>query len=235
MTNNRFTTANMKIFVGYDSTQDIAHKVCEYSIHKHQKDIEVIPLKQSELRKNGEYYRELDPLSSTEFSFTRFLVPHIMNYKGWCVFCDCDFVWLEDINNLFSLRDDKYAVMVVKHNYHPKKLIKMGNKIQSSYPRKNWSSLVLWNCSHPSNQKLTVEKVNTETGSYLHQFQWLKDEEIGELPVEWNWLSGWNSGAVPKAIHYTEGGPWLKGYEDCEYSYVWNEYHREYFLFKTNQ
>jgi len=225
----------MKVFVGYDTTQDIAYRVCEYSIRKHRKGVEVLPLNQNELSKNGNYYRKEDHLSSTEFSFTRFLVPHLMNYQGWCVFCDCDFVWLEDINNLFSLRDDKYAAMVVKHNYHPKKLVKMGNKIQSSYPRKNWSSMVLWNCSHPSNKELTVEKVNTKTGSHLHQFQWLTDNEIGELPVEWNWLAGWNSGAVPKVIHYTEGGPWLKGYEDCEYSYVWNEYYREYCFLKTNQ
>jgi len=225
----------MKVFVGYDTSQDIAYKVCEYSIRKHQKDVEVIPIKQNQLRESGDYYRKEDHLSSTEFSFTRFLVPHLMNYEGWCVFCDCDFVWLEDIHNLFKLCNDKYAVMVVKHNYNPKKLLKMGSKLQTSYPRKNWSSMILWNCNHPSNQKLTIEQVNNERGSYLHQFQWLRDEEIGELPVEWNWLAGWNSGAVPKTIHYTEGGPWLKGYENCEYSYVWNEYHLEYSIFKANQ
>jgi lipopolysaccharide biosynthesis glycosyltransferase len=218
----------MKVFIGYDFEQDIVYKVCKYSILKQNSDIKIFPLVQKELRDKGIYYRDFDPFSSTEFSFTRFLVPHLSNYKGWSLFCDCDFLWLEDIKNLFELCDEKYAVMVVKHNYIPKTLVKMNGKVQTNYPRKNWSSMVLWNCEHPSNKKLSLLNVNQKPGSYLHQFKWLDDNEIGQLPVEWNWLVGWNSGSKPKALHYTEGGPWFDNYKDCEYNYIWNQYYDEY-------
>ena len=218
----------MKVFIGYDSEQDIAYQVCKYSILKQNSDIKIFPLVQKELRDKGLYCRDFDPFSSTEFSFTRFLVPHLSNYEGWSLFCDCDFLWLEDIKNLFELCDKKYAVMVVKHNYVPKTSVKMNGKVQTNYPRKNWSSMVLWNCDHPSNKKLTIEKVNTYSGSYLHQFKWLNDYEIGEIPFHWNFLVGWNKDPNPKALHYTEGGPWIANCENCEYSDVWNKFCEEY-------
>jgi lipopolysaccharide biosynthesis glycosyltransferase len=218
----------MNVFVGYDSREDIAYRVCKYSILKHNSLVNVIPIIQKELRSEGLYYREIDALSSTEFSLTRFLVPHLSNYMGWSLFCDCDFVWLEDIQNLFDLCDNKFAVMVVKHNYKPKSLLKMDGKVQTIYPRKNWSSMILWNCEHPSNKKLTIQTINTCDPSYLHQFKWLKDDEIGEVPIEWNWLVGWNTGSIPKSIHYTEGGPWFDNCKDCEYNYIWNQYYGEY-------
>jgi lipopolysaccharide biosynthesis glycosyltransferase len=218
----------MKIFVGYDPKEDIAYQVCRYSISKHNPSTKVFPIIQQELKNLGLYYRDFDPLSSTEFSFTRFLVPHLSEHSGWSLFCDCDFVWLDDVQNLFNLCDDRYAVMVVKHDYVPKKLFKMDGKIQTLYPRKNWSSMVLWNCEHESNKKLSIKDINEKPGSYLHQFNWLIDDEIGEVPVEWNWLVGWNGGSEPKAVHYTEGGPWFENYKDCEYNYIWNQYHSEY-------
>jgi lipopolysaccharide biosynthesis glycosyltransferase len=218
----------MKVFVGYDPKEDIAYQVCRYSISKHNPSTKVFPIIQQELRNLGLYYRDFDPLSSTEFSFTRFLVPHLSEHSGWSLFCDCDFVWLDDVQNLFNLCDDRYAVMVVKHDYVPKKLFKMNGKIQTVYPRKNWSSMVLWNCEHESNKKLSINDINKKPGSYLHQFNWLVDDEIGEVPVEWNWLVGWNSRSEPKALHYTEGGPWLDNYKDCEYNSIWNQYHTEY-------
>lgn len=213
-----------KVFIGWDTREDIAYQVCEWSIKSRSNDVDVIPLVQKDLRTVGLYTRDIDPLSSTEFTFTRFLIPTIMNYKGWALFCDCDIIYLEDIQNLFDLADDKYAVMCVKHEYKVEEGIKMDGKLQTIYPRKNWSSVVLFNCGHPSNQKLTRELVNTETGKYLHRFAWLDDSEIGEIPHEWNWLVGVynepNDGS-PKAIHYTEGGPWFKNYRDCEYSKEW--------------
>lgn len=213
-----------KVFIGWDTREDIAYQVCEWSIKSKSNDVDVIPLIQKDLRTVGLYTRDIDPLSSTEFTFTRFLIPAIMNYKGWALFCDCDIIYLEDIQNLFDLADDKYAVMCVKHEYKVEEGVKMDGKLQTIYPRKNWSSVVLFNCGHPSNQKLTKELVNTETGKYLHRFAWLDDSEIGEIPHQWNWLVGVynepNDGS-PKAIHYTEGGPWFKNYRDCEYSKEW--------------
>jgi hypothetical protein len=220
----------MKIFVGYDSREDIAYQVCEYSIKKHNSDIDVVPLVQKDLRAVNLYWREADKLASTEFTFTRFLVPALMNYKGWAVFCDCDFAWTVDAKELFDLADPQYAVQVVKHEHTPSSNVKMDGCVQHLYPRKNWSSLILWNCGHPSNQQLTPDIVNKETGAFLHRFQWLKDEEIGELKPEWNWLVEWNkepNDGKPKVLHWTEGGPWFKNYRYCEYHTIWKTYLNE--------
>lgn len=220
----------MKVFVGYDIREDIAYQVCEYSIKKHQPLAEVIPLKQKELRESGIYTRAVDPLSSTEFTFTRFLVPYLTDYKGWAVFVDCDFVFVEDVKQLFDQADDKYAVMVVQHDYTPKEELKMDGCKQLPYPRKNWSSTILWNCSHPKNKAITPDIVNSQTGQYLHRFQWLDDSEIGNLKPEWNWLAGWYhepQDGTPKAIHYTEGGPWFKEYRRCPYHKIWKQNLRE--------
>jgi hypothetical protein len=217
----------MKVFVGYDAREDIAYKVCEYSIKKHQPTAEVIPLVQDDLRALGLYWREKDALASTDFSLTRFLVPALMNYQGWAVFCDCDFLWTDDIQKLFDLRDETKAVMVVKHDYTPVEGIKMDGQQQHIYPRKNWSSMILWNCGHPSNKYLVPDAVNAETPQFLHRFQWIRDHYIGEVDKEWNWLVNWYKDGTPKAIHYTEGGPWFDNYKDCDYAEVWNNYKLE--------
>lgn len=213
----------MTIYIGYDQREDDAYRVVCSSIRR-QCDRRIVPLVQSQLRDIGLYTRPVDHLASTEFSFTRFLTPMMNGYDGWALFIDCDMLFLESPDRLFDLADDKYAVMCVKHDYRPTSTIKMDGKTQHLYPRKNWSSVMLFNCAHPSNRNLTVDVVNTESGSFLHQMKWLKDEEIGELPKEWNWLAGWykepDDGA-PKLIHYTEGGPWFSGYEDCEYAAEW--------------
>lgn len=216
----------MKVFVGYDSREDIAFKVCEYSIKSRNSEIEVIPLKQNELREQEQYWRENDPLSSTEFTFTRFLVPHLMNYEGWALFCDCDFLFTIDVEEIFKQAQDQYAVMVVKHEYNPEAGIKMDGCVQHPYPRKNWSSLILWNCSHPANKTLTKDQVSSTSfdGAYFHRFSWLSDEQIGTLGHEYNWLVNWYKeprDGKPKVIHYTEGGPWFPNYEFCEYGYHW--------------
>lgn len=215
------------VYVGYDSREDLAYEVCKYSLEKHSPNIEVIPLKQSALRAEEKYWRHADPLSSTEFTFTRFLVPHLTGYEGWAIFCDCDFVWTTDVEELISQADPKYAVMVVKHNHTPPEGTKMDGCKQTTYPRKNWSSMILWNCSHPSNQRLTLDLVNSESGQFLHRFNWLEDHEIGELSAEWNWLAGWNQSprdGIPKVYHWTEGGPWFKNYRNCEYADIWWDY-----------
>jgi len=220
--------SNFNIYVGYDTREDIAYQVSKFSILQRSKNVSVIPLKLDDLKEKGLYWRGEDKLGSTEFTFSRFLVPELNDYKGWALFCDCDIIFLEDINNLFNLKDDKYAVMCVQHDYTPKEETKMDGKQQTLYPRKNWSSLVLWNCGHPSNQKISRELINNPetTGKYLHRFSWLKDEEIGAIPHYWNWLVGWykepNDGS-PKAIHYTEGGPWFENYRDCDYHQKWKD------------
>ena len=214
------------VFIGYDTREDVAYQVCEFQLKKNNPLANVQPLILNELRDKKLYWRGEDKLGSTEFTFSRFLIPELMNFKGWALFCDCDILFLDDIKKLFDMADEKYAVMCVKHDYTPKPGIKMDGKEQTIYPRKNWSSLVLWNCSHPSNRIVTKDFVNNPetTGKVLHRFSWLQDEEIGTIGHEWNWLVGWYKepeDGKPSAIHYTEGGPWFKEYRNCEYSDLW--------------
>jgi lipopolysaccharide biosynthesis glycosyltransferase len=214
----------MKVFVGYDPREDIAYQVCKHSILTKQPDADVRPLVQKELRDAGWYTRPKDKLASTEFTFTRFLVPELANFRGWAVFMDCDMILTTDIAELFAQADDKYAVMCVQHDYTPKEGMKMDGQKQTIYPRKNWSSVVLFNCAHPSNKVLDQDLVNSLeiNGAYLHRFSWLKDEEIGELDHTWNYLVGvYDDIETPKLIHYTAGGPWFENYRDCEFNELW--------------
>lgn len=215
----------LKVFIGYDSREDIAYQVARHSIlTRASVPIEVIPIKQSDLRQQGLYTREVDGLASTEFTFTRFFVPYLNKYTGPALFMDCDFLWLCDIKEVFDLFDPKYAVQVVKHNYQPKEHIKMDGQVQHLYPKKNWSSLVLWNCEHPANMALIPGLLNRAAGSTLHQFKWLREEEIGEISHQYNWLVDWYReprDGSPKAIHFTEGGPWFPEYKNVEYADLW--------------
>lgn len=222
-------TNAFKIFIGWDSREDIAYQVAKKSIEDRASiPVEIIPLKQRELRKSELYTRPKDKLASTEFTFTRYLVPHLADYKGWALFIDCDFLFLDDVAKLVEQIDNKYAIMCAKHSYTPMPGRKMDGQLQTVYPRKNWSSMMLINCEHPENVKnLTVESVNDESfnGAYFHRFSWLEDTEIGEVSHEWNWLVGWydeSCDGSPKALHYTEGGPWFDEYKDCEYAAEWN-------------
>ena len=225
----------LKIFVGWDSREDEAYEVCRESIlNTTNKPVDIIPIKQDRLRKNNWYWREPDTLGTTEFTFTRFLVPFLTDYEGWALFIDLDFVFKEDVANLFAQANDKYAVMCAHHDYTPKEAEKMDGQAQLPYPRKNWSSMVLWNCGHPSHKKLTLDLINNPdtTGAYLHRFSWLHDKQIGQISHEWNWLVGWYEepkDGTPKALHYTEGGPWFRGteYENCEYANDWLKVNRD--------
>ena len=215
-----------KIFcIGYDSKEDIAYRVCKQSLINHSSiDIKIIALKQFELRSKGFYFRNIDPLASTEFTYTRFLIPALMDFKGWAVFCDCDILFLYDVKFLFENLSNEKAIYCVKHDYSPSEKHKMDGKKQTLYPRKNWSSFIIFNCSHPSNKKLNIDVVNSQTGAYLHQFKWLKDQEIGSLDERWNWLEGWTSkhnNKKPFAVHYTRGGPWFDEWQDVEFAQEW--------------
>tara|TARA_B100000959_G_scaffold271626_1_gene319970 strand:- start:105 stop:782 length:678 start_codon:yes stop_codon:yes gene_type:complete len=216
------------IFIGYDSKEKVAFNVLAYSILKNStKPVSITPIYLPNIR--DDFVRERNNLSSTEFSFSRFMVPHLMNYKGWAVFMDCDQLMVGDVAELWRLRDDKYAVQLCKHDYTPKEDKKFLDQIQTKYEKKNWSSFMLMNCNKC--HELTPDYVNSATGLQLHQFKWLEsDELIGELPLEWNWLvdePGYNTKSKINNIHYTKGGPWFKEYANCSYSETWNEYHEE--------
>ena len=215
----------MPVYIGWDSREVEAYDVCVHSLVRHASaPVAVRPLIADELRQANLYWRPADPLASTEFTYTRFLVPALMDYQGWALFVDGDFLFTGDLAELWSLRDPRYAVMCVQHDYRPSETVKMDGRPQSVYPRKNWSSFVLWNCAHPSNRVVTPEIANTGTGAFLHRFTWLKDEEIGSIPGTWNWLEGWNTppeGSYPRGIHFTRGGPWFPEWQDVDYADLW--------------
>ncbi len=229
---------SINFFIGYDAKEDIAYRICKYSLLKRASTkVKVFSLKLDELIAKKLYTRTLDPLASTQFTYSRFLVPKLMNYTGWAVFCDCDFIFLDDVNNLIKNLDNSKALYCVQHDYTPKEKHKMDGQKQTIYPRKNWSSFILFNCSHPSTKNLTVETVNNENGAYLHQFKWCKNEEIGKLDERWNWLEGWTSNHnnnKPFAVHYTRGGPWFSEWQDVEYAKEWINERDEYLDKKFN-
>lgn len=215
----------LRVFVGWDSREDVAYRVCKHSLETHSSiPLQIVPLRQDVLRRRALYWRPLDPLSSTEFSFTRFLTPYLAGFTGWAVFVDCDFLFRKDIAGLLDYRDPTKALYCVQHNYVPNETTKMDGQTQTQYPRKNWSSFMLINCDHDQVRKLDPDRVNCETGLFLHRFQWLDDDAIGALPVTWNYLEGWhtkNHCIDPIAVHFTRGGPWFENFEDVEYADEW--------------
>jgi hypothetical protein len=227
----------MKCFIGYDERERVAYRVAWHSL-KETSGIEATPLDIRKLEACGLMHRPTDlrgvrydlPSNapcSTEFAVSRFLVP-ILGQSGWCLFADCDVVFLSDVKELLAYADDRYAVMVVKHDQKGSGT-KMDGQAQLSYPRKNWSSVMLVNCDHPANKRLSLDDVNRRRGFDLHQFYWLHDSEIGSLPYKWNWLVGVQP--MPDDVriaHFTLGGPFTPGWEGGPYDEIWTDAHARY-------
>lgn len=214
-----------KVFVGYDSREDIAWQVCRHSLLRNsEKAVNVIPLRQPVLRELGLYTRAPDSEASTEFSLTRFLTPYLAARGGWVLFCDCDFLFTSDVRSVFEQLDPAKALYCVQHDYTPAHRIKMDGKKQAVYPRKNWSSFMLFNCDHPDVRALTPAVVNSVSPAFLHRFEWIKkDSDIGALDLDWNFLEGEypKPRKTPRVIHFTNGGPWFEEWQNCDYADLW--------------
>ena len=210
----------IRVFIGYDPREAVTFSVLAHSIHvRASRPVSITPLMLSQL--NGVMTRERHPLQSTDFSFSRFLTPYLSGYQGWSLFMDCDMVMLEDIAELWALRDDRYAVMCVQHNHVPTEETKFLDQKQTKYEKKNWSSVMLFN--NDKCRALTPDYVNTASGLQLHRFEWLGDDNlIGALPERWNHLVDVNPHAEKRAVlHYTIGGPYFDKYEACDYAAEW--------------
>jgi lipopolysaccharide biosynthesis glycosyltransferase len=215
----------IKVFIGFDPREAVAYHVCCNSLIRHSS----APLSFTPLALNNlSSYQEMHSDGSNQFIYSRFLVPHLMNYSGWALFIDGDMILRDDIANLWALRDESKAVMCVHHNYKTKAPVKYLGSRNQDYPRKNWSSVVLWNCAHPANRAVTPEFVQEATGAQLHRFTWLTDDQIGQLPIEWNWLPD-ELGPNPEAklLHFTLGTPCFHEYADSPMAAEW---HRERML-----
>ena len=209
----------INVFIGFDEGEKVSYHILSESIRRQSSvPVSITPLCLSNI---PEFKRELQPNQSTEFAFSRFLVPYLSDYKGWSLFLDSDMMFRDDIKNLWDMIDKDKSIMCCKHDYIPKQNIKFRGAKNEKFEKKNWSSMMLFHnimCT-----KLTPEYVNTASGLELHQFKWLpNDFSIGKIPLEWNWLVGeydYNENA--KNVHFTLGGPYFKDYKDCDYADEW--------------
>ena len=210
-----------RIFIGYDDNEAVAFHVLAHSIMRHSSiPVTITPIVKRHM--SAFYGRERSNLESTDFSFTRFLTPYLCEYEGWAAFMDCDMLMLGDVAGLWELRDDRYPVMCVKHDYRPVEDTKFLGQVQTKYEKKNWSSVMLFN--NAKCRQLTPEVVAKESGLFLHQFKWLEsDEQIGEISNAWNYLVGEPvpRPESPQLVHYTLGGPYFEKYANCEFADEW--------------
>ena len=221
-----------RVYIGFDQREAAAYAVAEKTLKKHSPSAVVTPLKADRLAASGLLRRPQDRRGliydlpsnapcSTDFAISRFLVPHLAQ-TGWALFVDADVVFLADVAELFDQADQSKAVMVVKHNNGHVAGTKMDGQEQVLYPRKNWSSVVLWQCDHPANKRLSLQDVNERPGRDLHAFYWLADSEIGSLTPDWNWLVGVQEEPLfPKLAHFTLGGPFLPGWKGAQHDDLW--------------
>jgi len=212
--------SNISIVVGFDQREAVAYHVfCQSVIDKSSQPVQFLPLAENTL--SG--YKETHTDGSNKFIYSRFLTPFLMGYSGWAIFADGDMVCQADISELWALRDESKAVQVVKHHYQTKAIKKYLGNINENYPKKNWSSMILWNCMPQANSILAPEFIQGLTGSYLHRFPWLSDELIGDLPVKWNWLAiEYPENPNAKLIHYTLGTPCFSDYANESMSDSWH-------------
>ena len=215
----------IRVFIGYDSREAVVYHVCAQSIIRHTtQPVSLTPLALSTL--SG--YKERHSDGSNQFIYSRFLTPYLCEYKGWALFIDGDMLLRTDLSELWALRDESKAVMCVHHDYKTKTQSKYLGSKNADYPRKNWSSVVLWNCGHPANRDVTPSFIEGATGAQLHRFTWLSDDLVGEIPKVWNWLPdefGPNPDA--KLLHWTLGAPSFHEYADVPMA---DEWHRERLL-----
>ena len=213
----------INLYVGYDEREAIAYHVFCHSVIKNTSiPVKITPLVLSQLKEfNGTHQDR-----SNDFVYSRFLTPYLNEFDGWAIFADGDMICQADLKELIGMADPNKALMVVKHDYQTKASIKYLGNINENYPRKNWSSVILWNCSHPKHKILTPEFVSSQTGKFLHRFSWLDDNDIGELPVEWNWLAcEYEKNTDAKLIHYTLGTPCFKDFRDTDMAEIWYDYY----------
>lgn len=224
----------INVFIGYDIEETIAYHVCcESLIRTCSSPLAIHPLYIHSLPQIAsiEFAKNYPP--STQFVFSRFLVPYLMGYSGIALFLDGDMIINSDISSLFlqnKITND-WAVKVVKHDYKTSSSQKFKNTINLDYPRKNWSSVILWNCNHPANQILTPDYINNSTGSFLHRFGWLEDNQIGSLEKGWNVLADEENQETNLSkqhiYHYTLGTPCFSKYKNCQFSSNWHRYQKQ--------
>lgn len=228
-----------RVFIGWDPHESQAFNVARTSLLEHaamHHNIKRLSLDELQAAKlytrpthrlaNGQLFDAISEAPmSTGHAIGRFFVPYLCGYRGWALFTDGDVLFREDIARLFSVADERYAVMCVQHAPMPEAKEKKGGHVQLLYSRKNWSSVMLFNCAHPANEQLTIDLLNKWPGRDLHAFDWLEDEEIGELNPGWNYLVGVTQ-PMPDTVqlaHFTLGVPTVPGHERDPFADEWRQ------------
>jgi hypothetical protein len=213
----------VKLFYGFDPREAVgAHVFLQSVLQNTSSPVEAIALTPQIGKAMG-----IESEGTNSFGKLRFAIPALCDYKGYAIFMDgADQLLRADIAELWALRNGWEAVQVVKHEYStrfPRKYV--GTDLEADnkdYERKNWSSVVIWNCAHYMNQVLTPGYVAKQSSQFLHRFQWLPDERIGDLPAEWNVLiSEQLSGLSTKVAHFTCGGPFFTHYANADHANEW--------------
>lgn len=209
----------IRLFVGFDNRESVVHHVFAHSVHARASEpVSITPLDLRQLRG----YQEKHTDGSNAFVYSRFLVPWLCGFKGWAIFADGDMLMRSDIRDLWMLRDVSKAVQVVPHMYQTRHPVKYLGAPNENYPRKNWSSLILWNCEHPANTALSPQLVQAQDGKFLHRFGWLKNSEIGHLSKGWNWLvEEYDFNPFAQLVHFTLGAPCFEEFQKCDYADEW--------------
>ena len=209
-------TGYLDVFIGFDERESIAYHVLADSITRHASiPVNVRPLITDDI---PAFTRPRDPKQSTDFSFSRFMVPYLSDYKGVSVFMDCDMLMRADIKELMADVPERADVSVCQHDYTPTTGTKFLGAPQTPYPRKNWSSLMVFD--NAACRKLTPYYVNRAPAADLHQLAWAKD--IGMLPLDWNWLVGeYADNPDARCWHWTIGGPWFPDYAHTAHADEW--------------
>lgn len=214
----------LRIFIGYDPREAVAYHVCEESIREHSS--QPVSITALDLRTMRKFYAERHQDGSNAFIYSRFLIPYLCGFRGLALFLDGDMLVRGDVAELFADPMLYQGVRVVKHDYRTKYPVKYLGYPNADYPRKNWSSAVMWNCGFAPHRVLTPEFVASSTGAYLHRFSWLVDSQIGELPMTWNRLVlEQELQDDDKLRHFTVGTPCFADYADCDGAEEW---HRTY-------
>lgn len=223
----------MKVYIGYDAREREAFRVAASSLLRRSPGLHAQALRSDRLREQGLLTRVHDARGvaydfasqapcATDFAISRFFVP-LLAHSGWALFVDCDVVFLEDVREIMEYAQPDKAVCVVKHAPLPSVGTKMDGQPQLAYNRKNWSSVMLFNCDHPANRRLNIGALNTMPGRDLHALYWLADSEIGELPARYNWLVNVHEKPRnPVIAHFTLGGPWFPNWTGAEHDELWS-------------
>lgn len=204
----------LKLFVGLDPKELVGFHVFVQSVlsRTDPNQVEIIPI----CRTKGS--------ASNTFNMHWPEIPRRCGFRGRAVFVDgSDMLCRADILELPDLLERGCDVAVVQHCYSTKYPTKFLGQSNEDYPRKNWMSVVVFECGN-SVWRTLEEKAKGKPASYLHRLEFLPDDRIGDLPRTWNHLVGeYPYDTEAKIAHFTIGLPCWPAYKHWDYADEWRQ------------